>query len=656
MKYDITKRLALPAVGFGLMFFCGCLAGCILGRTITVIIACAASILALVSFLSHRGRVWAAGLLLGLSAITAYFCLYAQPLEQLAGTSQRTELRILSTTEYSKGWSISKAFCILNNIPTVIYLEGNYSANIGDGIEAEIFLEQAEQNTYNMSDGIVLCGEVCEIFSAKSNFSLLYHTETLRNDAARNLDLLGGDEAQLCRGLLLGDTSEFSLRLRRDITYSGVNYMTAVSGAHLTLCVFLLTELFGKKSPRLTAGISVAAAVLLALFFGLKPAVLRAAIMLIICRAEVIFCRRADTLNSLCIALTLLTVFTPNAAVDPALQMSALGVFGTAILGNAVCGLHRFGFERFRLLALIKQAAVLSLCAVICIAPVSVSLFGGISIAEVAASVALSPFFTAAVALGLPVMCGVPLILPLRAVMVCFRGILGFFGEMDWVWLPMDHVFAVPLMVIAAVLLIAAAFLPEHSKRSIRLFGLCLLLNFCISLGNNAARNQIDFISDGKSGAAVISCGRQSAVIICGDARSLSYTLYDRLIRNGCGEIVLINAPQLDYNGLVGLREVTELFPTKCLLCPEELILSAENLFEADTKQGAAEDTLTVNGKTIACAKVGDTVNADIGLFYGYTRNIPKSGAGLSAYASSRQELLPEGGVNIYNEHYKIEL
>lgn len=657
MNYNISSRLALPAVGFGLMFFSGCLAGCILGSDIAGILTIAALVVTLASMIFRRGRVWAVGLLLGLAGITGYFRLYALPLEQMSGSSQRTELRIVSTEAYSYGWSRSKAVCTLNGRPTVIILTGEHTAEIGDSIDAQILLERAENNTYNLSDGIVLYGEVQEIYSTNSNFSLLYYVNLLRDAAANNLDLIGGDEAELCKGLLLGKTSGFPLRLRRDITYSGVNYMTAVSGAHLTLCVMILTELFGRKRPRLTAGVSLTAAVLLAVFFGFSPSVMRAGIMLVICRAEVLFSRRADTMNSLCIALVLLTIFTPNAAADPALQMSALGVFGTAVLGRAVCGLRRFGFERFRLLALIKQAAVMSLCAVVCIAPVSISLFGGISLAEIPASVVLSPFFTAAVALGLPAMFGLPwLMIPLRAVMSCFRGILAFFGELDWVWLALDSPFAVLMTVFTALALLIAAFSPERSKQGMQVFGLCLVLTLCVGIEGSGSRSRIDFISDGNSGAAVISGRNQSAVIISGNAKDLSYTLYDRLLRSGCTEIIMINAPQLDYDGLCGLDEITELFPAKMLLCPEELLTLASHTCGGVEEFRPAAETLSVAGRTIACAPAGEPVNADIALYYGYTGEVPESGAGLSAYVSSRQELLPEGGVNIYRQQYRIEL
>lgn len=114
--------------------------------------------------------------------------------------------------------------------------------------------------------------------------------------------------------------------------------------------------------------------------------------MMLFAKTAPMFLRRADIMNSLCSAVLALTLFSPYAATDPALQMSALGVFGAAVLGRRMNQLRRFEFERFKLLAKIKEAAVISLCAMICIAPVSVSCFGGISLVELPASVALAPF------------------------------------------------------------------------------------------------------------------------------------------------------------------------------------------------------------------------------------------------------------------------
>ena len=100
--------------------------------------------------------------------------------------------------------------------------------------------------------------------------------------------------------------------------------MTAVSGAHITIFIAVLCELFGKRRRRLTSIVSFAAVLLMMAMFGFSASVVRAGIMLMITQSAPLFCRRTDVLNSLCAALLLMTVLTPFAAADPALLMSDL--------------------------------------------------------------------------------------------------------------------------------------------------------------------------------------------------------------------------------------------------------------------------------------------------------------------------------------------
>ena len=90
--------------------------------------------------------------------------------------------------------------------------------------------------------------------------------------------------------------------------------MTAVSGAHITIFIAVLCELFGKRRRRLTSIVSFAAVLLMMAMFGFSASVVRSGIMLMITQSAPLFCRRTDVLNSLCAALLLMTVLTPFAA------------------------------------------------------------------------------------------------------------------------------------------------------------------------------------------------------------------------------------------------------------------------------------------------------------------------------------------------------
>ena len=556
----------------------------------------------------------------------------------------------------SERFSVSRAFCVIDGKPAVISLTGQYSAEPGSDIEALVTLSQEQQSGFSYADGVLLSGEVSEVYSSTEPHGLFHWTHVVRMAAESRLETLGGDEAELAKGLLLGDTSGFPLKLRRDIKYSGVNYMCAVSGAHITLCIAILTELFCRRKSSAQAYIAIASALILAVLFDFSPSVMRAGFMLVICRCGVLLRRQPVTLNSLCTALLIMTVFTPNAAFDPALQMSALGVFGAAELGPALNRLRRFSWERFWFLSKLKEAALMALGAMVCIAPVSISLFGGISIAEVPASVALSPFFTLAVLFGLLfLMSGVPLIaVPLKWALTCFRDILGFFGDIDGAWRAMDFDAAMVLALAAAVLLILGAFVMEWSKIALECCVLCAALLLTVSLCNDSQRSYTGFISDGKTGAAVICEKNEAAVLISGSG-DIAEELFDFLTDSGITRLRLINAPQMDDMGLRGMRKLTELFPADLFLCPRSQLEKAEGCISA-SEFGTAEEMLLVNGRSFALLRSGDDTPADIAVYYGYKKNTPVTGAALPLYVSAWQNELPENGVNIYDTRLRAVL
>lgn len=660
MNEKITAELDLPGVGLGAGVTVGCLLACYsepLVRCVWLFIA--AAVLAF-SLFTRKRRFLAAGLLLGLVSMAVYQTWYAGSLQALAGSGIRAQCRIISVNYSNDRWSMGRALCVLDGKPALIDITCDSVLDVGDTIDGELLLETAEQGIFTFSDGVVLSGEVTELHSRSSNFSLLYHLGNLRSKAAERFDRIGGDEAELCKGLVLGIKDGFSYKLRRDILQSGVSYMTAVSGAHITIFIAVLCELFGKRRRRLTSIVSFAAVLLMMAMFGFSASVVRSGIMLMITQSAPLFCRRTDVLNSLCAALLLMTVLTPFAAADPALLMSALGVFGAAVAGPALNSIRRFGWERFAAAAKLKEAAAVSLCAMACVLPVSASAFGGFSLAEIPASVALTPFFSADLPLGvIYAVSGIPgLMIPLRSVMSCFRSILGFFGGMNGAWLPCENRFAVLAALLAPVLLVTFIYAADHARKALWAFLLDILLMLCLSFSDIASRQRIDFVSDRNSGAAVACSGRSAAVLISGKS-ACTEQLFRLMTREGITQIGVINAPQLEFSELSRLEKMLRAIPAEYVMLSDECLTAAKELKSfADAEFLAAEDVMEISGITMACAKSGSEIPADIVLYYGYTRSEPEisGAAGLALYASSRQEIIPDGAFNIHDQTFRIDL
>jgi len=297
---------------------------------------------------------------------------------------------------------------------------------------------------------------------------------------------------------------------------------------------------------------------------------------------------------------------------------------------------------------------------VICIAPISISAFGGISLLGALSTVVLSPVFAAALTVavcfavtGLGI-----LIAPLGVLMNVAYYIIAFLGQFTGAWLSMDFNYAPVIAWLCATALTAALLIPRKLL-SVGTFtaaaAAILNLTLCFFTAND--RKMIDFISDGSSGAAVICNRSEATILICGDGARLGNKLSDCLLSHGIQSIELIAAYDLSAASCESLAEICALYPTDTISVskPAATVLSAALHDTEITTEKIAH--INANGVTIACAKTNDTeCTADIVLYSGYKQTVPKHGGILPLYISSRQELLPRGGVNIYDTDFEIDL
>lgn len=105
---------------------------------------------------------------------------------------------------------------------------------------------------------------------------------------------------------------------------------------------------------------------------------------------------------------------------------------------------------------------------------------------------------------------------------------------------------------------------------------------------------------------------------------------------------------------MVQLMELTEVIPAENLMLPESCSSAIQALEPSVSAVPAAEVT-EVSGITIACIKAGSSSNADITLYYSYTGS-PADCGGLALYASTRQNELPDGAINIHDEKIRINI
>lgn len=301
------------------------------------------------------------------------------------------------------------------NIPAgVILITDKVSANAGDRLtftgKASKFRNTYSYNseTSNKAKGIYLefyPTDNCSI--EKAEHSLLRTAANIKDNI---LDMISRympeNEGALMTAMLLGDSSSMESRAKTAMLRSGCGHIMAVSGIHMTVIysfVFgILLNIAGKKASFI---ISAALLFIFCMITGFSQSAVRAYIMLFTVGAASIVDRRGDTLNSLGIAVMIITVISPFAIADRGFILSFAGVVGAgAAAPKAVASVTEYiaGKRQDNTVKLrsVEKSFISSLCAFSVTFPVSVLFFDEVSLLSPLTNVFIVPFCTAALTLG----------------------------------------------------------------------------------------------------------------------------------------------------------------------------------------------------------------------------------------------------------------
>ncbi len=143
-------------------------------------------------------------------------------------------------------------------------------------------------------------------------------------------------ESGLLIGLLAGDRSSIPDTLQNGFRRAGIVHVLAISGFHIVLISGILLLLL--KATRMPHSVATAISIVLMLAYapvtGGSPAVYRAVFMFSVVQVGLLFERKADSLNSLGVALFFLTVFDPDILWNVGFQLSAAATAGIIAFGK----------------------------------------------------------------------------------------------------------------------------------------------------------------------------------------------------------------------------------------------------------------------------------------------------------------------------------
>lgn len=274
------------------------------------------------------------------------------------------------------------------------YIDAEYS-DIFEGTVT--FTSYSNENSYTskrrlLAKGILATAYVSdgtEYTLSSGNDSLYSYAISFRNKLKRTVKALyTGEAGDVLIAMITGDESNISSDTLSAFRNTGIAHIIAVSGLHMSLLAFAVTKLLQKLliNRKVIAVIVSAVCWFYVAVAGFPMSSIRAAIMITVMLFGVLVDRLHTPLNSMGIALLIICLTNPYAAIDSGLLMSFSSTLGLLVAAPPLSRfLNRVLFKdksgaAIGILRDIVNAASVAITASIFILPASVLYFGKISL------------------------------------------------------------------------------------------------------------------------------------------------------------------------------------------------------------------------------------------------------------------------------------
>ncbi len=468
------------------------------------------------------------------------------------------------------------------------------SAGVGDKVKvigkAETFSDSYTfpAESYYRSKGIFLkINNVKNLnYLENDGFSLIKIFDLYRERIIKVIDSnLGVRERSVMAAMLFGDKSDLESSDKTIMYRAGIGHIMAVSGVHMAVvCLF-----FGYIIDLLPLNRYVRFGMLLipvfcfSLLAGMSASVIRSAIMIIIVNAGKLFRRRADTFNSLGIAIIMLTAASPFAVRDPSFLLSTAGVFGAGVMAPAAAGY----IEKKRPIGAFMRSLIMTICINAVIFPAAVMFFDEFSLISPLTNIFLMPICEVILICGIIVTVtgGIGIIAaPVLGLSGALCGIViktaEFVGNIHCLYIPLGSGIA-KLSALAAVILAAASFAIYRKAEITGIVTVCIFLMtvFFINIYRIIPDDNITVaVFRNENAYSAVIHDKQSAVII--DLKGGGKTSGDAVKYLNRKGIYRINALIINSGANIAVpvyKEKLILFDTAEIFIPQEYAAFADN-------------------------------------------------------------------------------
>lgn len=263
-----------------------------------------------------------------------------------------------------------------------------------------LLLNDIHAQLYIRDENEIIIGEV------SGNFFLSKVVYPTREWVGNILDeLVGGEEAKLLKGLVIGERSEMAPEVKEAFIRTGLMHILAISGFNVGLVTLMLLAVFSlTRFPKMITMVLTCGGLIFFVFLtGAQPPVVRAAIMAILILIARMLQEKIDLINIVAIAVLVQLLIDAKTLFDIGFQLSFAAVIALAYFYPKMMSLLKHLPELLSENVVIRYCVLslfVSLAASIGTLPLTAYYFNRISIVGVALNLIAVPLSGILLSLG----------------------------------------------------------------------------------------------------------------------------------------------------------------------------------------------------------------------------------------------------------------
>lgn len=466
------------------------------------------------------------------------------------------------------------------------------------------------------------------------NKPVMYYVHQLKHRLTENiLSVLPNENGGLVIALLFGNKSYLSENAISNFRTIGISHIIAVSGLHLSVLLLVCLNIFNrlKINKRVATLFSVIFIFLFMALAGFSFSVLRAGFMLLVMLAGKLLNREADSINSIGLAVLLITLANPFAAGYIGLQLSFFATLGIVTTQKKMMTSSDKLFVKMRdskgknIFRSIVETVTITVAATIFILPILLVYFGKLSLISVLSNLLLVFSATATMILGgVAAICfmmpGAKFIAyplsyaagSMAKLIIKGSEVLARFPFADlninekyvYVWLSCS------LIIFAFSLLLYK----KNNKSNVALTGTLCLLMLAIAVTSNALYNKdtvsITVIDAGNISASIISNRKKTALVGCGGDKYASTKIIHSLEKKDIDKVDYLLIPRTSVTESKAAYDIFSRYNPALTIVPEldcqlEFLKKSESLTITEQSSFQLWENLNLtylNKNNLSCA------------------------------------------------------